>query len=152
MADGAILRYGPIEFGIQNRMAICSISSGALKVRHAWPVQAGSAPYYFYINMRSDFDGKYPNRLTMAFGLASDFRSGRINVQQEGPSVVSFTTNQNTPLYTQSEAAKLELGDKTGRKTADVSVAYLRLFDYELNSTDVQRDIQNTWLMEFFRN
>jgi hypothetical protein len=152
MADGAILRYGSIEFGIQNRMAICSISSGALKVRHAWPVQAGSAPYYFYINMRSDFDGKYPNRLTMAFGLASDFRSGRINVQQEGPSVVSFTTNQNTPLYTQSEAAKLELGDKTGRKTADVSVAYLRLFDYELNSTDVQRDIQNTWLMEFFRN
>lgn len=152
MADGAILRYGPIEFGVQNRMAICSISSGALKVRHAWPIQAGSTPYYLYLNMRSDYNGKYPNRLTMAFGLISDFTSGRINVQQEGPSVVSFTTNQNTPLYTQSEAAKLELGDKTGRMTADVSVAYLRLFDYELNSTDVQRDIRNTWLMEFFRN
>lgn len=152
MADGAILRYGSIEFGIQNRMAVCSFQSGSLKVRHAWPVQAGTTPYYFYVNMRSDFEGKYPNRLTMAFGPIADFRSGRINVQEEGPSVVSFTTTQNAPLYSQSEAAKLELGDKTGRMTADVSIGYLRLFDYELNSTDVQRDIQNAWLMDFFRN
>lgn len=153
MADGAILRFGPIEFGIQNRMAICSFQSGSLKVRQAWPIQASTtSPYYLYMNMRSDYDGKYPNRLTLAFGLASDFKSGRINVQQQGPSVASFTTTQNAPLYAQSDAAKIELGDKTGRLTADVSVGYLRLFDYELNNTDVQRDIQNTWLMEFFRN
>lgn len=152
MADGAILRFGPIEFGIQNRMAICSFQSGSLKVRKAWQVQASTTPYYFYINMRSEYNGKYPNRLTMAFGQAADFKAGRINVQQEGPTVVSFTTTQNAPLYAQSDAAKVELGDKTARKTADVSVGYLRLFDYEMNSTDVQRDIQNAWLMDFFRN
>ena len=152
MADGAVLRFGPIEFGIQNRMAICSYSSGSLKVRKAWQIQASTDPYYFYINMRSEFDGKYPNRLTMAFGPASDFKTGRINVQQESPIVTSFTTTQNTPLYSQSDAGKVELGDKTARLTADVSVGYLRLFDYEMNSTDVQRDVQNAWLMEFFRN
>jgi hypothetical protein len=152
LADGAILRFGPIEFGIQNRMAICSYSSGSLKVKKAWPIQTTNAAYYFYVNMRSEFEGKYPNRLTMAFGLASDFRTGRINVQQEGQSVASFTTTQNAPLYAQSDAAKVELGDKTARLTADVSVGYLRLFDYEMNSNDVQRDIQNAWLMEFFRN
>lgn len=152
LTDGAILRFGPIEFGIQNRMAMCSYSSGSLKVKQSWPIQTINVPYYFSINMRSDFDGKYPNRLTMSLGLASDFKTGRINVQQEGSNVVSFTTTKNAPLYAQSDAAKIELGDKTARSSADVSIAYLRLFDYEMNSTDVQRDIQNTWLMEFFRN
>jgi hypothetical protein len=149
LANGMILELGPLTVSIQNSKLRVRWNSATLQATQEYPVQAGNSPAYLAVNMRSDFQGKFPNRFTIAFGPAGQFVNGQINIQQVGSQVASFTTTQNNPLYNRQDSAKLYVGDKNTGNSADVAFAYVRLFDYELINTNLVRDIQNTWLMKY---
>jgi hypothetical protein len=147
LTNGMILELGPLTVSVQNGQVRVRWNSATLSVVKEFPATVGA--YYLVVNMRSDYNGTFPNRLTIAFGLATQFVSGSINIQQIGSQVVTYTTTNNSPLYNKQDSAKLYLGDKNTGNTADVSFAYVRVFDYELINVNLIRDIQNAWLMKF---
>jgi hypothetical protein len=110
----------------------------------------GKTPYYFVCNMRSDFTKMYPNRITFAFGSVSDWKSGRVVFGQSGPNGASWATTDNSPIVSPTSGDKLNLGDPNGVNTADANIYFARLFDYEMDTKDILRDINNTWQMAFF--
>lgn len=155
VADGRVLDFGSLQLNITAGKFVASWSSATLQANTtkqtlSWNIPAtGRGYYYAIITMRSDTNTQFPNRLTVAFAPASDFLSGRVSIASQGPNVASFTTAGSAPLYNASDFALLALGDRNTRATADVNVAFVRLFDYGLNDIDVGRDIGNTWLMKF---
>ena len=113
-------------------------------------VADGKTPHLLVVNMRSDFKGKYPNRLTVGCATFADWRSGRVRFQAGNNQVASYTTTNNAALYSKDDSFPLKLGDTNSRATANVSLAWFRLFDYEMDSNDCVRDCNNTWKMAFF--
>jgi hypothetical protein len=110
----------------------------------------GKTAHYVYINMRSDFDAQFPNRLTFAVGSHQAWLNGSISLGVLGNNVQSFTTAGNQPLYSKSDSMQLILGDKNRIITAAMQVGFLRLFDYELDNRDILRDLKNDWQMVYF--
>ncbi len=153
--NGKLLDFGPLQMSITNGRFVASWSSATLNVNTSgqplsWTIPSSGRTYYYaFINMRSDMKSQYPNRLTVSFGPASEFLAGRISVANLAGNTTTFTTTGSAPLYNISDAAILYVGDRNTQSTADVNLAFVRLFDYELNDTDVGRDIGNTWLMKF---
>jgi hypothetical protein len=129
LTNGMILELGPLSVSVQNSQVRVRWSSANLSAVKEFPAAVGA--YYLVVNMRSDYNGTFPNRLTVAFGLATQFVSGQINIQQVGNQVVSFTTTQNNPLYSRQDSAKLYLGDKNTVNSADVEFAFV--FQLELS-------------------
>jgi hypothetical protein len=102
---------------------------------------------YIYINMRSDFDGTYPNRLCFAVGNSQQFLNGSIQVNSISPNTATYTTPNNAPLYNPSDYAILKMGIEGTNTAAKVTIGSVRLFDYELNDDDAIRDVKNNWEM-----
>lgn len=155
VADGRVLDFGSLQLNIVGGKFVASWSSATLqanttKQNLTWAIPTSARTYYYAnITMRSDSRTQFPNRVTIAFAPASEFLAGRVSIASQGPSVASFTTAGGAPLYNASDSALLAVGDRNTRGTADVNLAFVRLFDYELNDTDVGRDIGNAWLMKF---
>jgi hypothetical protein len=155
VANGKVLDFGPLQISITNGKLAVSWSSATLMVNTntqplSWTIPTtGRNYYYVYVNMRSDMKNQYPNRLTLSFAAASEYLAGRVSVANMTGNTASFTTSGSAPLYNVSDAAILYLGDRNTVATADINVAFARLFDYELDDTDVGRDIGNKWLMRF---
>lgn len=148
--SGVLLRLDVCQVYIEKGMIWVVWNSPTLTVRQSWPIQSNpNQPYYLYINMRSDIASQAPNRLTLAFGTVQEFISGRINVQQIGSSVFSYTTVGQERLISPTASGKLSIGDTRSVDSANVYISSIRLFDYEMVQTNVVRDIQNAWLMEF---
>jgi hypothetical protein len=107
-------------------------------------------PHYIYVNMRSDFDSRYPNRLTLAVGSHQSWLSGAISLGVLGNNVQSFTTAGNQPLFNKSDSMQVQLGDKNRIITAAMQVGFLRFFDYELDNRDILRDLKSDWQMAYY--
>jgi hypothetical protein len=147
LSDGALLNLGPLNAIVTQGQLVLQWTSATLSGSFSLPIVANSTnPIYFVANMRSDYAGRYPNRLTMVAGSASDWTSGRISMTSFGSNGFSGATQNNSPLYNTSDASQLQIGATV---SADVSIAWVRTFDYELNSTDVLRDVGNSWKREF---
>jgi hypothetical protein len=110
-----------------------------------------SQPNYLFINCKRDGGQTqgYPNRITIAVGQASVFRSGNVNIEIQGTNVTSYTTSGSQPVFTATDSAEFSLGDKTAVSSAICTIGALRVFDYEMLTSDIQRDIANEWKMKF---
>jgi hypothetical protein len=155
VADGRIVDFGPLQLNIVGGKFVASWSSATLrtdttKQQLTWTVApSGRVYYYACVTMRSDNRTQFPNRLSVAFAPPSEFLAGRVSITSQSANVASFTTTGGAPLYNATDSALLALGDRNTRATADVNVAFVRMFDYELNDTDIARDIGNNWLMRY---
>jgi hypothetical protein len=110
----------------------------------------GKTPHYIYLNMRSDFDSRYPNRLTLAVGTHQAWLSGAISLGVLGNNVQSFTTAGNQPLFNKSDSMQVQIGDKNRIITAAMQLGFLRFFDYELDTRDILRDLKSDWQMAYY--
>lgn len=146
-----LLSLGPLTITINGRDATFSWSSATLTASHTFNgLVSSGVPNYIVVNMRSDFESRYPNRVTFAIGSYSMWKNGTINIQSTGPNVNSFTTSNNAALYNKTDSAELVLGEKSRTKSAEIGIGSIRLFDYELDTNDILRDINNEWQMEYF--
>jgi hypothetical protein len=110
----------------------------------------GKTSHYIYMNMRSDFDSQFPNRLTFAVASHQAWLNGSVTLGVLGNNVQSFTTAGNQPLFNKSDSMQVILGDKNRLISAAMQVGFLRFFDYELDTRDIARDIRNDWQMAYF--
>jgi hypothetical protein len=104
---------------------------------------------YIYFNMRSDYQRKYPNRITIAAGTHSDFVTGNVNVQLVGNNVATFTSRNDDPLYDPDRDNSTISSGGIGIGPKDVRIKNVRFFDYELLNDQIVRDIQDKWEMKF---
>jgi hypothetical protein len=109
-----------------------------------------SAPILFYVNMRSDRDNVYPNRLTVSASPLSSWQNGSASLRRSDPNVRTMTTSGQIPLYNKSDNAPLLLGVSPSRNypsgtTANFTIGWVHMFDYELDNNDVGRDANNAW-------
>jgi hypothetical protein len=148
---GVLLNLGPFTASIENGQLSFSWQGSTLSASGKFSTLTadGKTPHLLVVNMRSDYRGRYPNRLSVAVGTCRDFKSGRIGLQSGSSGFGTYTTNNNAPLYSAADAFPLKIGDPNSRATADVSVGWVRLFDYELDSNDIQRDCDNAWQMAY---
>ena len=107
-------------------------------------------PILFYVNMRSDKDSKYPNRLTCSASPLSRWQSGDGSLSRSDQYVKTLTTTNQAALYNMTDSARLILGVSPNQNypsntTANFTIGWVHMFDYELDSSDVGRDAKNAW-------
>lgn len=148
---GVFMNLGPLTVSIEGGQLSFSWQGSTLSANGKFGglVADGKTPHLLVVNMRSDYKGRYPNRLSVAVGTFADWKSGRVGLQPGSSQFGSYTTNNNAPLYSNNDAFQLKVGDPNSRATADVSVGWFRVFDYEMDSNDIQRDCDNAWQMAF---
>lgn len=148
-AKGILCSIGPFAAAIDGDKLTFSWSGSTLNVKDSLGglIADSSTPHVLVVNMRSDFNGKYPNRLSIGVATCEDWKSGRVTFGAGQSQVKTFTTQGNQPLYAPGDAFPLALGNPSG--SADVAIAWLRLFDYELDTNDIIRDCKNSWKMMF---
>jgi hypothetical protein len=148
---GVILNLGPLTVNIESGKLSFIWQGSTLSASGKYDALRadGKTPHMLVVNMRSDYKGRYPNRLTVAVGTFQEWKSGRVGLQSGSSQTGSFTTNNNAPLYSTGDAFALKIGDTNSRATADVSIGWVRIFDYEMDNNDIQRDCDNAWQMSF---
>ena len=103
----------------------------------------GKTKHYAVAVMKSENGGSYPNRITIAVGTEDDWKSGRASLVSPTNAVI-IRTNNNGPIFNPSDSLQLTFG------SCDATVAWCRMFDYEMTDKDVMRDIGNSWKRAFF--
>jgi hypothetical protein len=142
----AILGIGPLTVVPGDNRCDFVWISATLNVSGQLPcITDGRTPHLFVVNMRSDFNGRFPNRLTVACAPVSEWISGRAELKAGNQYCRSFTTANNQPLYNSTDAYPISLQ----ATPLGGLLAWVRLFDYELDSKDITRDCMNAWEMSF---
>ena len=104
---------------------------------------------YLYINWRADYKYRFPNRITFAAGPQEAFLNSAIDVQSMSNNVVSFTSENNVPLYDpKNDYAQFKVG-AIGASPKGVAIKHIRFFDYELHNEQIAKDINGTFEMAF---
>jgi hypothetical protein len=142
-----ILQLGPITVGMSGTDVSFKWDSATLKANYAFNnavVTDGNRASYLMINMRSRYKGQYPDTVSVYCGVVE--RTTTIDPSK----IQTFSTARSQPIYSQTDSAKLVLGDQNGINSANITVGKLRLFDYELDVNDMKRDIAGEWLMKYY--
>jgi hypothetical protein len=143
---GVLFTFGPLSVSLVGTNMEYKWSSASLDVRHTFRglINADSStPYLAVIGMRSDLDGIYPNRVTFYIASFEDWTSGRITTEKFDIQGVTFTTRDLGTVYNTTDSAVLTIGHDT--IACNAAVAWVRLFDYEMESDDVVRDVRRLW-------
>jgi hypothetical protein len=143
---GVLFTFGPLSVSLVGTNMEYKWSSASLDVRHTFRglINADSStPYLAVIGMRSDLDGIYPNRVTFYIASFEDWTSGRITTEKFDVQGVTFTTRDLGTVYNTTDSAILTIGHDT--IACNAAVAWVRLFDYEMESDDVVRDVRRLW-------
>ncbi len=148
-SKGWLFYMGPLGVQVNGNQLFFYWAGSTLNVQEnlGGIVADGTTPHLLVINMRSDFNGKYPNRFTVGVATMDDWKSGRVSFSPGQSQVKSYTTNGNQPLYAPGDAFALAVGSPSG--SADVAIGWIRFFDYELDTSDIIRDCNNAWKMMF---
>jgi hypothetical protein len=144
-----VLSLGPLQIGIVGTSVAVKWTSSTLNTSYTFPRAAipdRKTVTYVTVNMRSQFKNQYPDTLTFCAGTLDQWTGGTITQS----SMQTYTTTGNQPLFNPSEGVRLSLGDVRSQNSANVTVAAVRLFDYELDINDYKKDITNGWLMSYF--
>jgi len=144
--QGVLLNFGPCMVSLIGKHLRIQWTSATLEKSHTFEniiELDSSTPYLLCIGMKSDMETISPNRLVIGVASLSDWISGRVRFEVIGPSVISFITEQFNPLYNISDTFQLCIGDVT--HSANAALAWVRFFDYELESVDIVRDCTNSW-------
>lgn len=143
-----------ITVRLLGRNVIVSINTATLtatKVFENVIDNTNTIPNYLFINCKRDGGQTqgYPNRITIAVGTYIAFFTGSISIETPGNNMATYTTVGNQPVFTATDSAELSLGDKNAVSSAICTIGSVRLFDYQMDSSDIQRDIKNEWKMKF---
>jgi hypothetical protein len=144
---GVLFTFGPLSVSLVGTNMEYKWSSASLDVRHTFRglINADSStPYLAVVGMRSDLDGIYPNRVTFYIASFEDWSSGRITTEKFDVQGVTFATRDLGTVYNTTDSAVLTIGHDT--IACNAAVAWVRLFDYEMESNDVVRDVRRMWL------
>lgn len=145
-----VLKLGPLSVYTFGTDCVVRWNSATLNVEKTFAgVLMAGQEYYLAVNMKSDRNGRYPNRIKFAIGKTSDWNAGLVSLENLSNNSTSYSTSDNSAVFNVSDSAELVLGDKGGNNTADIAVAFVRLFDYELVDTDCRRDMTNAWEIGF---
>jgi hypothetical protein len=154
-AKGSILlNLGPLTISLAGSDLIFNWESATLSTSHTFRkviTPNGKTPYLVSVNMRSQYNNMYPNTLTFAQGSFDDWKSGRVTLEATPNNSMTFQTKNNAPLYNESDAAVLTIGDPALQNSANATVGYVHAFDYELDNNDIIKDVKNEFLREFVR-
>jgi hypothetical protein len=143
-----------ITVRILGKNVIVSVNTATLNVNKTFTNVIDNnniIPNYFFINCKRDSgqNQDYPNRITFAVGTMAAFYSGNISIETAGNNMATYTTTGNQPVFTATDSAELSLGDSSGVSSAICTIGSLRMFDYQMENSDIQRDIKNEWKMNF---
>jgi hypothetical protein len=154
-AKGSVLlNLGPLTISLAGSDLIFNWESATLNASHTFRkviTPDGKTPYLAVVNMRSQYNNAYPNTLTFAQGSFDDWKSGRAGLDATPNNSMTFKTKNNAPLYNESDAATLTLGDPALQNSAAATVGWVHAFDYELDNNDITKDVKNEFLREFVR-
>lgn len=152
-AKGSILlNLGPLTISLVGSDLVFNWDSATLSTSHTFRkviTPNGKTPYLVSVNMRSQYNNTYPNILTFAQGSFDDWKAGRVTLEATPNNSMTFKTKNNAPLYNESDAAVLTIGDPALQNSANATVGYVHAFDYELNNNDIIKDVKNEFLREF---
>jgi len=143
---GVLFTFGPLSVSIVGTSMEFKWSSAVLEVKHIFRGlinSDSSTPYLAVVGMRSDLDGIYPNRVTFYIASFEDWSSGRITTEKFDVQGVTFATRDMKTVYNTTDSAVLSIGHDT--IACNAAVAWIRLFDYEMESNDVVRDVRRMW-------
>jgi hypothetical protein len=147
VGKGILLNFGPLTISIVGTNIEFKWSSASLDVKHVFRGLINtdsSTPYLAVVGMRSDLDGIFPNRVTFYIASFEDWSSGRITTEKFDVQGATFRTKNLETIYNTSDSAILTIGHDT--LACNVAVAWVRLFDYEMESVDVVRDVRRAWI------
>lgn len=148
-----LVSFGPLKISVAGKNLLFEYNSATLNARKLCGnvlTTDGKTPHYIYVNLRSDYESTYPNRITFAVGRTQQWLSGSITRADGNNNVATFTTTNNSPLFNTTDSAQLILGDINRVMSAEAQVAFVRLFDYEVDDRDILRDIKNEWQMMYY--
>jgi hypothetical protein len=146
-----LVSLGPLVVLINGNSVIFQYTTSTINaVKTCSNVLSPNTAHYLYVNMRSDYEGQFPNRITFAVGNINGWKNGTITRDSIGQYAATFTTANNTPLFNTSDSSQLIIGDSARVRSAEAKIASIRLFDYELDDRDILRDIKNEWQMAYF--
>ena len=141
----AFFTYGSMfrmfaEGGRDGGKAVVKFTGANLTRTVEWPVDwVRGETYVLYMNMRSSFEGAYPDIFNVAVLKEGDVLRGL------EPAVQVLRTGGGEPLYNMTDSHVLMLGSVDGL-SADFGIEHIRFFDYELKGADLKRDVENNWL------
>jgi len=146
VGKGVLFSFGPLIVRLLGTNIQFTWSSSTLEANHTFKGLINldeSTPYLAVVGMRSDLDGIYPNRLTFYIASFEDWNSGRVTTEKFGMQGATFTTKGFNTIYNTTESAMLVFGHDTS--SCNAAIAWLRIFDYEMTSLDVIKDVRNSW-------
>lgn len=147
-----LCKLGNLTISLQGSSIIFTYQSATLKMSKAFNnviKTDNQTPHLAVVNLRSDYDGQYPNRITVAIGTFEDWKAGRVTMTNFSGQTYSQSTEGNNPIFNPSDFSQLSIGDQNGQQSANATVTWARLFDYELDTNDVVRDVNNAWERSF---
>lgn len=146
VGKGVLFSFGPLTVRLLGTSIQCSWISSTLEINHTFKGLINldsSTPYLVVAGMKSDLDGIYPNRLTFYIGSFEDWNAGRITTEKFGMQGATWTTKDFSTIYNTSDYVSLVIGHDTS--ACNAAVAWVRLFDYEMTSLDIIKDVRNNW-------
>lgn len=143
--NGILCRFGPLTISVSGVRITFKWSTATLEVENTIGglILDGTTPYLACVAMRSDLENINPNRITFYCATFDEWQSGRVTIEKLEEKYKSFTTERFSPIYNTTDSAQLSFGDTL--QSANVALAWFRIFDYELTSVDVVRDSRNAW-------
>jgi hypothetical protein len=141
--NGILLTFGPLTIRTEGSNVNFYWNSASLNVSYSCtnvcPPNSDKA-CYIMVNMRSLYDNTYPTVLGLYAGMFGSMNKS---------SIITYTTNNNQPLYNSTDSSSIVLGDKNMNASSSVDIGSLRLYDYELFPEEVAIDQANTWQMSY---
>jgi hypothetical protein len=144
--QGILFTFGPLSVVVVGKHVRFQWTSATLDVQHTFEnvlALDSNTPYLASVNMRSDLENIFPNRITFYIASFTDWRSGRVTTEKFGNQGATFITAKQSALYSETDSAQLCIGNAV--HSANAAVAWIRIFDYEHTSVDAVRDTLNSW-------
>ena len=149
-AEGVLCMVGNLRISVVNRMGRAMVrtrytSGGAnVELLSSGDDQAlvVGKPYIYTMKMVSVENDMIPTKMIIQVAPA-DAAKG-MQYPQAGYSH-TYVTQNNNPLYSRGDSGVIMLGDPNGVASANVTVVYCDLYDYEMNSAQYQRGAMNDW-------
>jgi hypothetical protein len=139
------MSYGSLfEIYFQDAKTYVKFSGPSLTKTISWDTgyEVGET-YIFYVNMRSSFEGSVPDIMTFGVMPRSWYAAGKWR------GGIELRMPKNQPLYNMTDNHTFTFGSDKGLVSADVGIKSVRLFDYELDASDLARDASNKWVRQW---
>jgi hypothetical protein len=144
-----ILQYGPLSVRVRRDINLGSATSCSLWFQYRQDSWKGMGVHekdaiYFYIAQDTD-EETGEQHLRLFNSKVSDLLINP-NEHLKSEKRHIFEVQKGKRLFPESNGYRISLGDTVRAKTLPMHVGWIRIFDYDLETNDVFRDVRNTWV------